>query len=81
MRNLVKGKEPLSVNIIKQIHYLVLVDRRADCGVYRRVSARIIGAKHKPVRLYLMSPKMEQLFGKLLKKYRAYHSPACTILY
>ena len=37
VRDLVKEKEPLSENIIKQIHYLVLADKREDRGVYRRV--------------------------------------------
>lgn len=61
VRDLVKEKEPLSENIIKQIHYLVLADKREDRGVYRRVPVRIMGAKHEPVQPYLIQPKMEQL--------------------
>lgn len=58
---LVKEKTPLSENIIKQVHYLVLADKREDRGVYRRIPVRIIGAQHEPVQPYLIEPKMEQL--------------------
>ncbi|MBD5444822.1 MAG: Fic family protein [Lachnospiraceae bacterium] len=59
--DLVKNCDPLSENIIKQIHYLVLADKREDRGVYRRVPVRIMGAKHEPAQPYLIQPKMEQL--------------------
>ena len=59
--DLVKDQIPLSESIIKQIHYLVLADKREDRGVYRRVPVRIMGAKHEPVQPYLIQPKMEQL--------------------
>ena len=61
VRDLVKAQEPLSERIIKQIHYLVLADKKDDRGVYRRVPVRIMGAKHEPVQPYLIQPKMEQL--------------------
>jgi len=51
----------MSESIIKQIHYLVLADKRDDRGVYRRVPVRIMGARHEPVQQYLSQPKMEQL--------------------
>ncbi len=59
--DLVKNQMPLSESIIKQIHYLVLADKREDRGVYRRVPARIMGARHEPAQPYLIQPKMEQL--------------------
>lgn len=59
--DLVKKKEPISESIIKQIHYLVLADKKEDRGVYRKVPVRIMGAKHEPVQPYLIEPKMEQL--------------------
>ncbi len=59
--DLVKDQIPLSESIIKQIHYLVLADKREDRGVYRRVPVRIMGAKHEPVQPYLIQPEMEQL--------------------
>ncbi|EJZ68927.1 MULTISPECIES: Fic family protein [Lachnoanaerobaculum] len=58
---LVKDNIPISESIIKQIHYLVLADKREDRGVYRRVPVRIVGAQHEPVQPYLIKPKMEQL--------------------
>lgn len=58
---LVKDNVPISESIIKQIHYLVLADKKDDRGVYRRVPVRIMGAKHEPVQPYLIEPQMEQL--------------------
>ncbi len=61
VRELVKEKAPLTESIIKQIHYLVLADKKDDRGVYRRVPVRIMGAHHEPVQPYMIAPKMEQL--------------------
>lgn len=61
VRELVKEQVPMSESIIKQIHYLVLADKKDDRGVYRRVPVRIMGAQHEPVQPYLIQPKMEQL--------------------
>ena len=61
VQDLVKDQLPLSESIIKQIHYLVLADKKDDRGVYRRVPVTIMGAKHEPVQPYLIQPKMEQL--------------------
>lgn len=47
--DLVKEQIPISESIIRQIHYLVLADKREDRGVYRRVPVRIMGAHHEPV--------------------------------
>ena len=58
---LVKDNVPISESIIKQIHFLVLADKKDDRGVYRRVPVRIMGAQHEPVQPYLIQPKMEQL--------------------
>ncbi len=57
---LVKENAPLTESVIKQIHYLVLADKKDDRGVYRRVPVRIMGAHHEPVQPYLIEPKMEQ---------------------
>ena len=51
----------ISESIIKQIHYLVLADKKEDRGIYRRVPVRIMGAQHEPVQPYLIEPKMKQL--------------------
>ena len=61
VRDLVKDQLPLSESIIKQIHYLVLADKKDDRGVYRRVPVKIMGAKNEPVQPYLIQPRMEQL--------------------
>lgn len=61
--DLVKVNKPISESIIKQIHYLVLVDKRDDRGVYRSVPVRIMGAKHEPVQPYRIAPSMEQLLA------------------
>lgn len=58
---LVRDNVPISESIIKQIHCLVLADKKEDRGVYRRVPVRIMGAQHEPVQPYLIQPKMEQL--------------------
>lgn len=60
VQDLVKEQISLSESIIKQIHYLVLADKREDRGVYRRIPVKIMGAKHEPVQPYLIQPKMEQ---------------------
>ncbi|MCU9935357.1 hypothetical protein [Mycoplasmopsis cynos] len=41
---LVKRKGEINEGIIKQIHYLVLADKKDDRGIYRRVPVRIMGA-------------------------------------
>ena len=58
---LVKNNVPISESVIKQIHYLVLADKKEDRGVYRRVPVRIMDAQHEPVQPYLIAPKMEEL--------------------
>ena len=57
VRELVKENAPLTESIIKQIHSLVLADKREDRGVYRRVPVRIMGAQHEPVQPYLIKPQ------------------------
>ena len=58
---LTKKNIQLSESIIKQVHYLVLADKKDDRGVYRRVPVRIMGARHEPVQPYLIQPAIEQL--------------------
>lgn len=61
VRELVADNVELSESIIKQIHYLVLSDKRDDRGVYRRVPVRIMGANNEPVQPYLIEPMMNKL--------------------
>lgn len=78
--DLVKEKRELSESIIKQIHFLVLGDKKDDRGVYRRVPVRIMGASHEPVQPYLIEPRMESLLidykssqDNLIKKLAKFH--------
>ena len=64
---LVRNDVPISERIIKEIHYLVLADKKEDRGVYRRVPVRIMGAHHEPPQPYLIEPKMEQLIREFLE--------------
>ena len=59
--DLVKGDIPISEYIIKQIHYLVLADKPKDRGTYRKVAVSILGAKHTPVKPYLIELKLQEL--------------------
>lgn len=61
VNELVKNNVPISEGVIKQIHYLVLADKKEDRGVYRKIPVRIMDAKHEPVQPYLIEAKMEQL--------------------
>jgi len=63
---LVKEKCEINERVIKQIHYLVLADKKDDRGVYRRLPVRIMGAAHEPVQPYLIVPKMEELLRNYL---------------
>lgn len=65
--DVVKENRELTETIIKQIHYLVLGDRKEDRGVYRKVPVRIAGASNEPVQPYLIEPKM----GILLLDYKS----------
>ena len=61
VRGLVVENKPLSERIIKDIHYLVLSDKKEDRGVYRKIPVKIIGAAHEPIQPYLIPSKMEKL--------------------
>lgn len=61
VRQLVSENAPISEKVIKDIHYLVLADKKEDRGIYRRIPVRIMGAAHEPVEPYLIIPKMEEL--------------------
>lgn len=66
VKQLVSENKQINEKVIKDIHYLVLANKREDRGVYRRVPVRIMGAAHKPAQPYLIASKMEEL----LKKYK-----------
>lgn len=64
VQDLVKNNVPFSENIIKQIHTLVLMDRTEDCGVYRRIPVRIMGAYHVPPDPLFVPEQMENLVAE-----------------
>lgn len=53
----------LTESAIKLIHSLVLMNDRANAGVYRKVPVSIVGAVHTPPQPYLIAPQMEQLIA------------------
>ncbi|MEX2785646.1 Fic family protein [Streptococcus sp. H49] len=61
VQTLVSENRPLTEQVIKDIHYLVLSDKKEDRGVYRKVPVRIMGAANEPAPPYMIRPKMEQL--------------------
>ena len=61
VRQLVSENIEISESVIKDIHYLVLSDKKDDRGRYRKIPVRIMGAAHKPVQPYMIIPKMEEL--------------------
>lgn len=61
VRELVAKNAPITEQIIKEIHFLVLANKKDDRGVYRKIPVRIMGAYHEPVQPYLIEPKMEEL--------------------
>lgn len=63
---LVKEKCEINERVIKQIHYLVLADKKDDRGIYRRVPVRIMGAAHETTQPYLIVTKMEELLRNYL---------------
>lgn len=64
---LVKDNVPINESIIKQIHCLVLADKKDDRGVYRRIPVHILGARNEPVQPYLIEPKMQRLLQDFVK--------------
>ncbi len=61
VKELVRENIEISEKVIKDIHYLVLADKREDRGKYRQIPVRILGAAHEPVKPYLIAPRMEAL--------------------
>lgn len=61
VRQLVSENIEISESVIKDIHYLVLPDKKDDRGSYRKIPVRIMGAAHEPAQPYMIIPKMEEL--------------------
>ena len=60
VQTLVADDTPLTEQVVKDIHYLVLSDKKDDRGVYREVPVRIMGAANEPAQPFMIRPLMEQ---------------------
>ena len=60
VQTLVADDTPLTEQVVKDIHYLVLSDKKDDRGVYRKVPVRIMGAANEPAQPFMIRPLMEQ---------------------
>lgn len=60
VQTLVAEDTPLTEQVVKDIHYLVLSDKKDDRGVYRKVPVRIMGAANEPAQPFMIRPLMEQ---------------------
>lgn len=63
VQDIAKQELPLSENVIKNIHALVLMNRPDDKGVYRRIPVRIMGAYTEPVQPYMIESRMTELLS------------------
>lgn len=63
VQELTKNQVPLSESVIKQIHSLVLTDRKEECGVYRKKFVRSTGAREEPALPYRIPSEMEKLLA------------------
>ena len=73
VKQLISDKESLSEKMIKDIHSLVLMDRREDRGIYRKIPVRILGASNEPPQPYLVPIKMEELIVQHIKNQKKMH--------
>lgn len=54
---------PLTEKVIKEIHSFVLINDRANSGVYRGVPVMIMGSVHTPPKPYLVPAQIEELIA------------------
>ena len=63
VEGLIKEPAPLTEKIILDIHHLVLMDRREDAGVYRRIPVFIQGSKAELAQPWQIPIEMERLIA------------------
>jgi Fic family protein len=68
VKKCVAENKPLSENIVKDIHAMVMVNIIIG-GIYRNVDVRITGAKHKPPAPSEMYIQIKDFFAELLNKH------------
>lgn len=73
VKKLISDKMKLSDKMIKEIHSLVLMDRREDRGVYRKIPVRILGAAHEPPQPYMVPKLMEELIREHFENQKRLH--------
>lgn len=73
VKELVSEKVRISEKVIKEIHSLVLMDRREDKGVYRRIPVRIMGAENEPPQPYMVPVMMEKLVKEHTRQKKKMH--------
>ena len=78
--DMVSKQAPLSEEVIKQIHAIILNDRPLDRGVYRQASVRIMGAFHIPPNPIKIPTLMQDLLkdfkteeANIIKKAAQFH--------
>lgn len=78
--DLVSQKTPLTEEIIKGIHSIILNDSPADRGVYRNVPVRILGSTHIPPNHVKIPQHVQELLlwykndnGNKIKKIATFH--------
>ena len=74
VRQLVSEKQEISERVIKEIHALVLMDRREDRGVYRKIPVRILGAANEPPQPYMIQGLMERLIEEHITMQKKLHT-------
>lgn len=73
VKQLLVEKQEFSEKIIKEVHSLVLMNRREDRGVYRRIPVRIMGASHEPPQPYMVPVLMETLIKEHMEMKKKLH--------
>ena len=70
---LADARAPLSEQVIKELHALVLMDDAANRGKYREVPVVIVGASHTPPEPGLVGGQMESLLIEYEEMKRSVH--------
>lgn len=77
----IKEDRPISTKLIKDIHSLVLMGRRQDAGVYRRIPVYISGSSYIPIKPYLIESEMRELISKYKILHKSKHIIECISIF
>lgn len=81
IETMVKENQPISEALIKNIHSLVLMNRKQDAGTYRSIPVYISGSNCTPVQPYLIESKMQELITKYKKITKNKHIIECISIF